>query len=1424
MPFLTKRVISQFIRRDCHRQLRLLLSPENEDYRHEREAAGMPDPHNPRPGLELVAQEGRKWELEKIRDLQQTFGEELLIAEEFTNDDGEQRFRDIPLEEEIEGAEPYQFLAQPSYEVTDTFVAANNLDHLDLDYSDLIPDLIQVMPPGEGREAVHPDGSTELVEEQDRIPLRVVDIKLTAEPNASYFAEVTYYGMVLAAWLIDHGLDQTYYVTTDLAVWPGSHEGSTLVQKKREFKDQGVPHNFDDLLAALEEDLESVPFTVFSSRLQTFFEKDLPKVLGVDDWENLPWHVDNRCNGCRYLGHRWVSDQDERYCMPMAERDNDLSRVAYVSRGASDSLEDSGIETVPELAGLSADDDAFNQHHTLRATRTVVSGRAESLGDHEAGIPSDAGSSAIMPQWADLRVYLMVDFDVGSAITLSLGLKAFWLEPYGPQDRDYQAWDEETFIVDVKDPDVERRELLNFLESIHNILSWAENRDADTTVQLYIWDQVQYKHLTRIVGRHLHYILEESGFDYLAWLFPSEDIVPDPQHASKDTSITIVGNVVRSILAAPIPHVYSLLRVAREYHPDSIGNPDAAFSVHPHFEDDFSSLVPSERAHHIWSRKYGDYPWHDQLEDLKESVEARLRALEAVTQKLEEDLRDQLQNTAPRIDIGPPEREPSIGWDGQLWMAFAKLNSALEQMDVDSARAMPPHEREARFKSALLSERLEGTQRRAVLDDYDLSPDEDYWVYQMESESTETKFREGDFTLCLAPNRDTSELNHVLPYFVDDHGISDEAPLPDEGWVYQKRVEHATQVRIETIDREQARIVLEPTSDFPGLMELFEDAEIYDFSSHVSLELMHEDFFIRKLRRTLRSIGNPDVQRDDPLVRRAVGLQSARIGRRSEHTPVADVLWQANELAEQSLDVSVETLETELRDQGMALNASQWEAWRAASSHRLRLIWGPPGTGKTRTVHAIVAGKIWNAINHGGNGRILITAPTYRALDTVLEKVVNRMQNWGLFDDLEMHRIRSKFRDEPEGQFRTIDTEMTRDPISKRLQTLKRTLNVDEGIVVVGATPQQVHNLIRTNDSGSGQKELFDHVIVDEASQMDVAESVLAYAAIAEDGAVVVAGDPLQLAPIHQAEPPDGLEALVGATYEFFREIHGVPESKLLRNYRSNEEIVEFQKFAGYPVALEPHSPNLAIDLVNPLPSEPPAQWPNSLPWGSFLESVMDPTRPCICITYPGGLDSQWNEFESQLAAAILSALQPRLSDQLLHEQSNETSDGQDSSTMYTTEAFWQSGVGVVTPHKAQEASIVRHLQQHSDGRTENEAIRDAVDTVERFQGQQRDVIVASYAVSDPDLIDDEDEFLQGKNRFNVLQSRARAKVIVLVSEELIQHLSSDVEILEESALLKEFAMVFCNESERYDIQVPGGESRSVTVRYHDGSENSDLG
>ena len=118
------------------------------------------------------------------------------------------------------------------------------------------------------------------------------------------------------------------------------------------------------------------------------------------------------------------------------------------------------------------------------------------------------------------------------------------------------------------------------------------------------------------------------------------------------------------------------------------------------------------------------------------------------------------------------------------------------------------------------------------------------------------------------------------------------------------------------------------------------------------------------------------------------------------------------------------------------------------------------------------------------------------------------------------------------------------------------------------------------------------------------------------------------------------------------------------------------------------------------------------------------------------------------------------------------------SAAPYSSLDFWQSGVGVVTPHRAQQGLIVTRLLSVIGATGQlAEAIRDAVDTVERFQGQQRDIIIASYTLGDPDQIAEEDEFLLSLNRFNVIASRARAKLIVLVSQDVLNHLAREIEV-----------------------------------------------
>jgi hypothetical protein len=134
--------------------------------------------------------------------------------------------------------------------------------------------------------------------------------------------------------------------------------------------------------------------------------------------------------------------------------------------------------------------------------------------------------------------------------------------------------------------------------------------------------------------------------------------------------------------------------------------------------------------------------------------------------------------------------------------------------------------------------------------------------------------------------------------------------------------------------------------------------------------------------------------------------------------------------------------------------------------------------------------------------------------------------------------------------------------------------------------------------------------------------------------------------------------------------------------------------------------------------------------------------------------------------------------------------------TPYAPRDFWVKAVGVVTPHRAQQGLIVQRLHDlFRPTGVELGLVRGAVDTVERFQGQQWEVIIAMFTLGDLDAIRDEDEFLMSLNRFNVMASRARAKLIVLVTQEVVDHLASDIDVLRESRLVKSYVESFCKTS-----------------------------
>jgi hypothetical protein len=1424
MPYLTKEALSQYIRTECKRQLRLYMSPPIARCDAERRAQGMPDPQPPRPGLEQFTQAGEEWQAAKLHDLTVTFGAAAIEGDAYVHASGQTRYRETRLATSLPRAAAHRFLVEAEFEIGPTFERQMGIDghraRFGLAYAEVRPDLIQVLPAGTCDSFVLPNGDTRPLPTGDtRLQLRVIDIKLTAEPSPSYFAEVAYYAMALAGWLIDHGLDGQFVVVPTAAVWPGSHDASCLVVTHRQIVAGGGTPTAAQLHAALEDDLEPSPFEVFALRVRRFLQVDVPEVLG-QAWNAIDFHVDNRCKNCEYLGYPWVNARGVRtdlpeHCMPTALRDEHLSRVAFVSRGARIALDVQGVRQVSVLAARTPHDPVFEAHQVLRATRTVVAGRAQALGSGVPHVPPSSGTSAVMPRWADLRIHLSVDYDLGSAITFAFGIKATWIEPqafgappnparrkcrWGAAGREdgtvgtpYPPGSRYRPIVlpvDQRDPLVERRELLAFLQRIRDLLEEAQRLHPDTTVQVYLWDSLQYDHLTRVIGRHLQAILADQTIQHLAWLFPPEELLPSHHLATRKSPITLVRDVVRCLVAAPVAHYYSLLEIARSYHSASLPAGVARFSVHPLFEDALSDQIPSERAHEIWARVTRPRHWRTQLDTLVETVERRLDALDAIRDRLEDDLRADLSQIAPQIRIGPPGRVNRLSFDGQLWYAFAKLNDALAQLEVQTIRAMPPHEREARFHSARLTRRLSGPSATAAAARLGVALQPGWMVYEMSPGSREVKVRESDFDVALAPENRPGFLDEPLQLVTRGTPLE---PAGGAGW--QIPMSDACGVTVMAIDRDNCILMLAPSGRFPTMIADLEAHGIVSVAADAILDPVHKDYFTKKLLAALQEIGNPPAARNDPLVRRAIG-QTAGAGARRGRTnpPPADFLWQAPTMHTAAVGRTLPPVWVTLPSAGITLNATQRHAWDEALTRRLQLIWGPPGTGKSETARAVVLGALLDAHLRSVPLQVLVCASTYSAMDNVLLGVHGRLGALHPPCACDVARVRSYLRPLDAGVPPTIDVVLNRQRPSPAVMALRSRLRSRTGITLVGATPEQVYNLL-TCGGDPAVAPWFDLILIDEASQMDVGHAILPIAALAAGGSVVLAGDHLQLPPIHQAEPPAGLEAMVGSVYAFCRDFHRVPDVMLDINYRSNHTLVEFARHAGYRSTLSSWSPNLRLNLLTPVPTAAPSGWPAQLHWSPEWAALLDPGCPAACFVYPEGHSSQWNQFEADAVAALLWLLSGRMGDGLLDERDGVTGAVlPPSATPYTPAGFWERAVGVVTPHRAQQGLIVARLQQiFGLAGVPPAAIRGAVDTVERFQGQQRDVIIASFALGDPDAIGDEDEFLMSLKRFNVMASRARAKLIVLVSREIVDHLAAELDTLRESKLLKVFVETFCS-------------------------------
>jgi DNA replication ATP-dependent helicase Dna2 len=1458
MPSLKKKALSLYFRSGCQRQLALNLYSDKE-----REAGGMPERQKARAGLGLAGAAGYEWQDEKVSELADVFGKDAIHMNPLKHGN---RPESIPILDVLPQLKSYQFIVEGYYDAaTKAFMDAVGISTLKdaagrpLDVGAALPDLIQALPPAacpSPWEVVQPDGSplatmqavqpngdvVALAVTDQRLRLRVIDIKLSAEPGAHYFAEVVYYSITLAAWLEEHHLQECYVVVAAPAVWPGSYDASQIRQLHNRSRKEGREPTPEELALALEDDIEVAPFDAFAPRLRRFFQEELPLVLSTS-WDQLPWHVAHTCNGCEFLGYPW-RDKDGQptnsplHCWPTAEGTGHLSRIVGLSRGSAKLLR-AEVGDVSLLAALSSTDAVFERSPSLRAKRTIYPYRARALEADLTGIIPDSGSDGLMPRWPHLHIYTFLDYDLSSAITATFSLRAFWKEPLpydsaekpkrvrwaargeGGKLTDFQ----EVYLVDQRSLTREREELLKFLRTLREIMTRVEQHDEEdiqncrrgdttqpktlkrSTYQIYLWDEAQRKQLVRVVGRHLQAILADSKLRDLAWLFPPPELLTHPEEASYKSPFTYVSTVVQNTVAVPVPHHYTLLDVVKTYHPASVDE----VTVHPLYREPLSDLIPGERLHEMWTRR-GNYTQTQRT--IEETTGKKLSALAFVVAQLEHDLKDVLARAAAPPLLRITSRLSGVPPRSVLWHEYTRLNQALEELDEYSLRAMPAHEREARFKSAHLLERLEGDDK---LDAYDRlqktmqqppppsahAQVDELLIYRLSRDSYEFNVRPPALGYALAPRSDPAFLSKSAYPMVSEHGIKVSGNL--SGSVAEAGL---TKVSVVALDRVNGLIALKLWHTNCAL-EL-ESKGVVDFRTDVMVDPVGEDYLTRKLLLTLRGIGRPASAGEDANAAHALGLASASGSAAgtdetiaTPESPASEFLWQAPQLAATPVVRDVAAARAHLEQYGAYLNDSQWAAWQAALTRRLALIWGPPGTGKSQTLRAIIAGAVWLAYKHKMPLRLLISSNNYTAIDNVLLGVDTELRQLTGKEEkvYRLFRLQSSYNDPPAELQQHPDIEPVLVKVTQALediQDLQALLDVPSGIVVVAGPPQQLHNLaIATKNKTKKatpertQRRWFDLVIIDEASQLGVADATLIVSKAAEGAAFVLAGDDKQLPPIQPATPPENLEHVVGSVYNYIRHHHQIDPYPLQINYRSCQTLVEFTKHAGYDPGLRAYHEDLRLALLAPgVPSERPDNWPQTLYWTPDWARLLDPQHPAVCFIYEDDVAGQSNQFEADSVAAMIWLLHRHMDRQLAGEHQGNAFAAM-TGQQHDEESFWERAVGVVTPHRAQISKVVGRLQAIFPGHNPT-AIWNAVDTVERFQGQQRDVIIASFGLGDADLIRSEDEFLYSLNRFNVMASRARAKLVVMLTRSLVDHLADDGAVLEESRLLKNFAESFC--------------------------------
>ncbi|MCC6443760.1 MAG: PD-(D/E)XK nuclease family protein [Armatimonadetes bacterium] len=440
------------------------------------------------------------------------------------------------------------------------------------------------------------------------------------------------------------------------------------------------------------------------------------------------------------------------------------------------------------------------------------------------------------------------------------------------------------------------------------------------------------------------------------------------------------------------------------------------------------------------------------------------------------------------------------------------------------------------------------------------------------------------------------------------------------------------------------------------------------------------------------------------------------------------------------------------------------------------LVQGPPGTGKSYATGYAVFARLLGMLRAGLPCRIFLSCKTHKAVDVLIKEMArirrqmalwreNRPALWRqFFDDnlLDIPVFRLTPRETPPEGVISLTKERAKGEPHNADRLMER------GLLIVGGTPGAIYSMIKdrwTNDDLFGHY-LCDLLVLDESSQMSLPEAMMASLPLHPEGQLIVAGDIRQMPPIVQHDwksEPRRTFALFRTYESLFEALKPLdpPSIGFAESFRIHAVVADYLREEIYRHdGIDYHSRKTGL--------LPAASHPDP-----FVQAALSPEHPFIIIVHDETSSQNRNAFEESLVGPVLIAL--------------AAEDG------YHLDA--RAGMGVVVPHRAQRVALRRaypdlSLRDESTGET----LLEAVDTVERFQGDEREVVLISATESDPDYILSNAAFLFDPRRLTVAISRAKKKLIVVASRSVFEFFSTEEELFLNSQLWKRMLRLACTE------------------------------